>query len=55
MHGWHCSEGFSQTQSVAIVLAWVVSLVWMIWLVIVAQRMEESELADDGLGRPATN
>ena len=53
VQGWVAgSEGFSQTQSVAIVLAWVLSLVWMIWLVIVAQRMQELELADDGLAAP---
>jgi hypothetical protein len=52
VQGWVAgSEGFSQTQSVAIVLAWVLSLVWMIWLVIVAQRMQELELAEDA---PAT-
>ena len=37
------AEGFSQTMSNAIVLAWVVSLVWMIWLVVVAWRMQDSE------------
>jgi len=40
VQGWVAgSEGFSPTQSVAIVLAWVLSLVWMIWLVVVAWRM----------------
>jgi hypothetical protein len=54
VQGWVAgSEGFSPTQSVAIVLAWVLSLVWMIWLVIVARRMQDSELADDSVGRPA--
>src|SRR5215211_5323492 len=44
VQGWVVgSEGFSPTQSVAIVLAWVVSLVWMIWLVVVAWRMQDSE------------
>jgi hypothetical protein len=39
VQGWVVgSEGFTPTQSVAIVLAWVLSLVWMIWLVIVARR-----------------
>jgi hypothetical protein len=47
VQGWEAgSEGFSPTQSVAIVVAWVLSLVWMIWLVIVARRMQDSELAD---------
>jgi hypothetical protein len=36
-------EGFSQTLSIAIVLAWVLSLVWMIWLAVVAWRMPEAE------------
>jgi hypothetical protein len=58
VQGWVAgSEGFSPTQSVAIVLAWVLSLVWMTWLVIVAWRMEDSKphcLADEGEGRSAT-
>lgn len=38
--GWLAGvEGFSQSQSIAIVLAWVVSLLWMIWLAVVAQRL----------------
>lgn len=37
------SEGFSPSGSVAIVLAWVLDLVWMIWLVVVAWRTPESE------------
>jgi hypothetical protein len=54
VQGWVVgSEGFSPTQSVAIVLAWVVSLVWMIWLVVVAWRMQDSKLADDGGGLSA--
>jgi hypothetical protein len=41
VQGWVAgTEGFSPTQSVAIVLAWVLSLVWMIWLVAVAWRMQ---------------
>ena len=44
VQGWLVgSEGFSQTVSIAIVLAWVLSLVWMIWLVVVAWRMEDAE------------
>ena len=46
VQGWVAgSEGFSPTQSVAIVLAWILSLVWMIWLVVVALRMQDVELA----------
>ena len=45
VQGWVAgSEGFSPTQSVAIVVAWVLNLVWIIWLVIVARRMQDSEL-----------
>ena len=47
------SEGFSPTQSVAIVLAWVLSLGWMVWRVVVACRMQDWELADDGGGLSA--
>jgi hypothetical protein len=58
VQGWVAgTEGFSPTQSVAIVLGWVLSLVWMVWLIVVAWRMRESEprrLADEGVGRPAT-
>jgi hypothetical protein len=51
------AEGFSPTMSNAIVLAEVLDVVWMIWLVIVAWRMQSSEprrLADEGLARPAS-
>jgi hypothetical protein len=47
-------EGFSQTMSIAIVLAWILGLAWMIWLAVVAWRMPESEprrRADEGGGR----
>ena len=41
--GWVAgSDGFSRTQSVAIVAAWLLNLVWMIWLVVVAWRMQDS-------------
>jgi hypothetical protein len=54
VQGWVAgSEGFSPTQSVAIVLAWVLSLVWMIWLIVVAWRMQELERADEGGSLPA--
>jgi len=43
VQGWVAgSEGFSLSQSVAIVLAWVLSLAWMIWMVVVAWRMQNS-------------
>jgi hypothetical protein len=37
------SEGFSGTHSTLIVLAWVLSVAWMIWLVVVAWRTQDSE------------
>lgn len=41
VQGWVVgSHGFSQTETVAIVLALVLDLAWMIWLVVVAWRME---------------
>ena len=44
VQGWVVSaEGFSQTESIAIVLAWVLSLAWMIWLVVVAWQRHSSE------------
>src|ERR671934_994777 len=49
------TEGFSPTMSNAIVLAEALDVVWMIWLVVVASRMRDSEprrLADEGVGRP---
>ena len=56
VQGWVVgSEGFSQTETIAIVLAFVLDLAWMIWLVVVAWRMQDSEprrLADEGGGRP---
>jgi threonine/homoserine/homoserine lactone efflux protein len=48
------TEGFSATESIAIVLAWVLGLAWMIWLGIVAWRMPDAQphrLAADGGGR----
>ncbi|HEU5343354.1 MAG TPA: DUF4386 family protein [Ktedonobacterales bacterium] len=50
-------EGFSQTLSNAIVLAYVLDVVWMVWLVIVAVRMKREpalrRLADEVAGHPA--
>jgi hypothetical protein len=46
VQGWLVgSEGFSQTGSFAIVLAWVLGLAWMIWLVVVAWRIQDSAAA----------
>jgi hypothetical protein len=56
VQGWVVgSEGFTQTMSIAIVLAEVLNAVWMIWLVVVAWRMQDPaprRLADAGGGRP---
>lgn len=54
VQGWMVgSEGFSPTQSVAIVLAWVLSLMWMIWLLVAAWRMQSSGLIHGGDSLPA--
>ncbi len=57
VQGWVVgAEGFSPMMSNAIVLAEVLGVVWMIWLVVVALRMQDSDphrLADEGGGRPA--
>ena len=51
------AEGFSQTHSITIVLAWVLGLAWMIWLVVVAWRLQDAEprrlVADGGGSRPS--
>jgi hypothetical protein len=56
VQGWVVgSEGFTQTMSIAIVLAEVLNAVWMIWLVVAAWRMQDPaprRLADAGGGRP---
>jgi hypothetical protein len=44
VQGWVVgSEGFSGTHTTLILLAWVLSVAWMIWLVVVAWRMQDSE------------
>jgi hypothetical protein len=57
VQGWaDGSEGFTQTVTIAIVLAEVLNVVWMAWLVVVAWRMHDPEphrLADGGVARPA--
>jgi hypothetical protein len=50
------AEGFSPLMSNAIVLAEALDVVWMIWLLVVAWRMQDSDphrLADEGGDRPA--
>jgi hypothetical protein len=40
--GWVAgSQGFSEAQSIAIVLAWILDLAWMIWLVLLSRRTRE--------------
>jgi hypothetical protein len=44
VQGWVVgSDGFSGTHSTLIVVAWVLSVTWMIWLAVVARRMPDSE------------
>jgi hypothetical protein len=38
------AEGFSGTHTTVILVAWVLSLAWMIWLVVVAWRIRGSDL-----------
>ncbi len=49
VQGWVAgSEGFSQTMSFAIVLAEVLGVAWMIWLVVIAWRMQNLEAPSPG-------
>lgn len=44
VQGWVAgSEGFTQTQSITIVLAWVLNATWMIWLAVIAWQIRVSE------------
>jgi hypothetical protein len=44
VQGWVVgAEGFSGTHTILILAAWVLSVAWMIWLVVVAWRMRDSE------------
>jgi hypothetical protein len=55
VQGWMLgSQGFSPIHSVAIVLAWVVSLVWMIWLGVVAWRMQDPAVSTEPGRLPGT-
>ena len=36
------AEGFSGTHTILILVAWVLSLAWMVWLVVLARRMQAS-------------
>jgi len=49
VQGWAAGiEGFSQTQSIAIVLAEVLNAAWMVWLLVVARQMADREPASLG-------
>src|SRR3954467_15748527 len=49
VQGWVAgTQGFSRTQTIPIVLAFVLNLVWMIWLAVVAWRMQDSEAPSPG-------
>ncbi|MFG2558398.1 DUF4386 family protein [Streptomyces sp. NPDC048496] len=49
VQGWVVgSVGFSRTETIAIVLAFVLDVAWMIWLVVVAWRMQDSEALSPG-------
>jgi flagellin-like protein len=49
VQGWVLgSEGFSPTHTILIVLAFVLTLAWMVWLVVVAWRMRDSEAPSPG-------
>jgi hypothetical protein len=49
VQGWVLgSEGFSPTHTILIVLAWLLTLAWMIWLVVVAWRRQDSEAPSPG-------
>jgi hypothetical protein len=53
--GWVAgTDGFTSAQSIAIVLAWVLSLAWMSSLVVIAAQMRATAPAEEGQGRPAT-
>jgi hypothetical protein len=46
VQGWVAgTEGFSRTETIAIVLAEILNVAWMIWLVVVARRMKETRVA----------
>jgi len=48
VQGWLAgSKGFSSTHTFAIVLAEVLNLAWMIWLVVVAWRLPNSQQRED--------
>jgi hypothetical protein len=46
VQGWVVgSEGFSGTHTILILVAWALTLAWMIWLVVVAWRMRDADVS----------
>ncbi len=42
VQGWVAgTEGFSETQTIAIMLAWILNLAWMMWLVVAASQVQD--------------
>src|SRR5207249_7221834 len=55
VQGWVVgSEGFSRTETIAIVLAFVLDLAWMIWLVVMAWRMKALAATTPSTDLPAS-
>jgi hypothetical protein len=49
VQGWVVgSEGFSVTHTILILVAWALTLAWMIWLVVVAWRMGDADVSPTG-------
>ena len=45
------AEGFSSTNTILILLAWALSLAWMIWLFVLGRRMRDVEVEGAGIER----
>lgn len=56
VQGWVVgTQGFSQSMSTVIVLAWALCLAWMIWLLLLALRMRRTEEPPARLTTPPAN
>jgi hypothetical protein len=56
VQGWVVgSEGFSRTHTILILVAWVLSLAWMIWLAVAAWRRRDSASSSRRIDRPRLN
>src|SRR4051794_17500486 len=59
VQGWVVgSEGFSRTHAILILVAWVVSAAWMIWLAVIAWRIPDpvaGHLTDQDAGSTTTS